>query len=239
VIAKGEPWGEPTVAAPDLTVEGSDADLAVAVADRPGALVRFVPRGSDLAAALGLAASADSASDPAPDPATGSAPDPGAGGLALPLDLVAIDDGPPAANLVVVGTPPPRLRATSRSRMLTVEVDGRALFAGRAGAVVVANGQFLDGVDLVPRGHPGDGRIEVHVYALRRSQRAAMRHRLPQGNHLPHPRIVTGTARQFAVTGSAPLPWVVDGRPQPPRARIAGHVQPGAYRILIRAAPDR
>jgi len=227
VIAKGEPWGEPAAAAPDLTVEGADADLATAVADRPGALVRFVPRGSDLAGALGLAASADPATEP------------GATGLALPLDLVVIDDGPPAANLVVVGTPPPRLRATSRARMLTVEVDGRALFAGRAGAVVVANGQFLDGLDLVPRGHPGDGRVEVHVYALRRSQRAAMRRRLPQGSHLPHPRIVTGTARRFAVTGSAPLPWAVDRRPQPPRARIAGHVQPGAYRILIHAVPGR
>lgn len=227
MIAKGEPWGESTDAAPDLTVEGSDADLAAAVVDRPGALVRFLPRASDLAAALGLATSVE--------PEAGLE----AVGLALPLDLLTIEEGPPAVNLVVVGTPPPRLRATSRARPLTVDVDGRNLFAGHATGVVVANGQFLDGLDLVPRGHPGDGRVEVHVYALRPGERGAMRHRLPRGGHLPHPRIVTGTARRFVISGSAPLRWTVDGCPQPPRARIEGAVRAGAYRILIHAAPGR
>jgi hypothetical protein len=215
-IAKGRSWGEPTGAAPDLTVTGDDAALARAVADRPGALVAFRPHGSDLARALGLAAAAEPR------------------GLALPLDLIAVDDGPVAANLLVVGTPPASVRRFSRATALRVEVDGREVFAGPATAVVVANGQFLDGRDVVPRGHPGDGRLEIHVYALRPGERRAMRSRLPQGAHLPHPRIVTATGRRFAVHGvRAPLAWAADGRAEARRRTVAGAVRPGAYRILI------
>jgi hypothetical protein len=213
-IAKGRPWGEPTGAAADLVVEGGDAQLAAAAAAHPGALVEYRPARSDLAAALGLGGAHQ--------------------GLALPLDLVAIEGGPPVANMLVIGTPPAAVRAWTPARPVRVEVDGRELFTGPATTVVVANGQFLEGRDLVPRGHPGDGRLEVQVYALRRGERRAMRARLPQGAHLPHPRIVTATARRFTVTsGGAPLAWAADGCPGAPRSRLAGAVQPGALRILL------
>ena len=61
-----------------------------------------------------------------------------------------------AVNIVVVGTPPGRVRSWHRSA-LRVGDD-------RAWGVVVASGQFHEGVDVVPRGHPGDGRLEVQVY---------------------------------------------------------------------------
>jgi hypothetical protein len=60
-----------------------------------------------------------------------------------------------------------------------------------------------------------------------------MRRRLPQGAHLPHPRIVTATARRFSITAGGPLPWSADGVVQAPADRIAGAVVAGAYRILI------
>ena len=53
-----------------------------------------------------------------------------------------------------------------------IEVDGQPWFAGSATTVVIANGQFLRGADIVPRGHPGDGRLEVQVYELRRLDEA-------------------------------------------------------------------
>jgi diacylglycerol kinase family enzyme len=149
------------------------------------------------------------------------------------VDLIRVDGGPPVANAVVAGVPPSRLHALSRANELRVEADGREVFAGAATTVVVANGQFLDGLDAVPRGHPGDGRLEVQVYALRRGERRAMRRRLPQGAHVPHPRIVTATARSFSITAAAPLPWSADGVARPPAGRIAGAVVAGAYRILI------
>ena len=58
------------------------------------------------------------------------------------------------------------MSGTGRERLL-VTVDGRTVHDGPATSVVVANGQFSGTADLAPRGHPGDGRLEVQVYALR------------------------------------------------------------------------
>ena len=67
-------------------------------------------------------------------------------------------------------------------------LDGRPWFSGPATTVVVATGQFLRGLDLVPRGHPGDGKAEVQVYALRRAGAAARcAARLATGAHVPAP----------------------------------------------------
>ena len=88
---------------------------------------------------------------------------------------------------------PARVRFGTRSHHVHVLVDGREVVTGPATTVVIANGEFFDGLDIVPRGHPGDGRLEVQVYALRRGERRAMRSRLPRGIHVPHPRITTAT----------------------------------------------
>src|SRR5258708_10769329 len=94
----GEPWGGPTSSPPDLEVDGGDADLAAAVARRPGLLVRFRPdASSDLARAIGLAT------------------DPGvAAGVALPRHLLPGDRGPVAGNKTPSRTPPPAPRPCSR-----------------------------------------------------------------------------------------------------------------------------
>src|SRR6185436_13282717 len=104
----------------------------------------------------------------------------------LPLDALRLPDGL-ACNLVIAGTAPDRLGWATGEAAIEVAVDGDPWFAGQATTVVVANGQFLRGADLVPRGHPGDGRAEVQVYALTRRARRPMRRRLPTGTHVPHP----------------------------------------------------
>jgi diacylglycerol kinase family enzyme len=116
---------------------------------------------------------------------------------------------------------------------MVVEVDGRERFTGRAATVVVANGQYLHGLDVVPRGHPGDGRIEVQVYAQEPGQRAAMRHRLTQGTHVPHPGIVQATGRRVRVTCGRDLALEVDGRPRGRAREITVEVHPGALRLLV------
>ena len=90
-------------------------------------------------------------------------------------------------NMVVLGTPPDRTgwfsagaRAAGRRSTAAVVHDGPAT------TVVVANGQFLRGHDLVPRGHPGDGRAEVQVYALRRGRAPGDARPAPAG-HPPAP----------------------------------------------------
>lgn len=220
MIKPGEEWGTPTDATADVEIRGDDAALAAIVEPgTPTPLVRFHPVGSDLARAVGV---------------TESGPDGSSNrGIELPIDAMTTDLGI-AMNSVVVGTAPSRLRAHHRRRPVTVIVDGRTLFEGPATTVVVANGQFLDGVDLVPRGHPGDGRLEVQVYALTPGERRPMRQRLPAGDHLPHPRIVCSSGRTIEIS-SPRRAWPVtrDRRSAEAARLITVAVLPGAIRLLI------
>jgi len=216
VIRKGAPWGRPASGPPDREVHGGDATLAAWVATAPGGLVRFVPTDdSDLARAVGVRA--------------GGEP----GGTEVPMDVLVLADGSWAVNAVVLGTPPDRCSRWSRRHPLRVRVDGRDVFEGHATGVVVATGQWLRGVDVVPRGHPGDGRAEVQVYRLRPAERRTMRARLPEGAHVPHPRIVQAAGRTVEVVVARPVAYEVDGRPRAPVARFEARVRPAAYRLLV------
>ena len=196
-VRKGEPWGRPAAGPADTEVKGSDAELAACAAAQPGVRVAFRPApGSDLARAIGLH-------------------DAGSAVLEVPIDGLRLDQQPEiAVNAVVVGTPPDRMRWCNRSPRVEVTVDGRRRFEGRAVAVVVASGQYLRGLDLVPRGHPGDGRAEVQIYELARAERAAARRRLPQGTHVPHPCIheLSGRRVEVRIPGR-PAPLEADGKP--------------------------
>jgi hypothetical protein len=227
-IAPGEPWGEPSSAAPDLMVTGDDADLTHALLGTPfGVLVAFTPSAtSDVARAVGLRSGQDRR------------------GLALPMDALEVeletagnaDPSAPAAivvNAVVLGAAPDRLTAFARSAEVDLTVDGRDEHLGACSGVVIATGQWLRGLDLVPRGHPGDGRAEVQAYQLGRGERRAMRARLPTGTHLPHPRIVTRLGRSVGVQAARALPLELDGRTAPPTAAVRVRLVPGRYRLLV------
>jgi hypothetical protein len=219
-IKPGEDWGTPTTAAPDAEVTGDDADLALAVVHQPGALLRFRPTAeSDLARAVG--AQAD-----------------GTAGIELPMDALDVEGYGLACNMVVLGITPERLRRLSPRTELIVAVDGQEWVHDRATTVVVATGQFRNGLDLVPRGHPGDGRLEVQVYSLDPGERAGMKARLASGTHVPHPRIAQRTARNITVT------WWPRGPREGHSIELDGHgrgsameasikVIPSAYRLLV------
>jgi diacylglycerol kinase family enzyme len=136
-------------------------------------------------------------------------------------------------NAVVSGTAPDRLRWWDRRRVVTVRVDERVAYEGRATTVVVANGQFLRGADLVPRGHPGDGRLEVQVYAVPPGQRPQLRRLLQGAGHLPHPEIATATGRRVDVRWSRPTPLEVDGRARGRRATLVAAVVPAAFLLVV------
>jgi hypothetical protein len=215
VIKPGEEWGTPSSADPDLEVAGRDRDLAAAVAAHPGALLRFRGEpGSDLARAVGLAAGVTS-------------------GIEVPLDVLRVDGEDLATNMVVAGTPPDRLRRFSRRIAVTVAVDGTEWFRGNATTVVVANGQFLRGLDVVPRGHPGDGRAEVQAYAPVPGERRQLRARLGTGSHVPHPRIAQRPGRRISIRWDRPQPLELDGERRRTAAAVTVEVVPGAYRLLV------
>jgi len=218
VIRPGATWGVPASGAAALEGRGSDVELAELARTHPGGLVRFVPTARcDLARAIGLTAQSPASWE-------------------VPIDAIDLGDRL-AVNMVVLGTRPDRVRRWTRSLPLTVHVDGRLVFDGRATSVLVANGQYLAGRDVVPRGHPGDGRLEVQVYALRAGERAPMRRRLPTGTHVPHPAITSVTGRRsrirVAEATSRPVRAEVDGTGVPARGLWEAEVVPGAIRLLV------
>jgi hypothetical protein len=215
VIRPGEEWGTPARGPADIEVTGGDADLAAAAADRPHVLVRFLPdTTSDLAGAVGIA----------------SAP---AHGLEVALDLLRLGDGAPAVNMVVLGTPPDRVRRFTRRFGANVRIDDQPVFHGPCTTVVVATGQFRRGLDVVPRGHPGDGRAEIQIYAVTGRDRRALRARLATGTHVPHPGITQRTGRQVTVSTGRSVALEVDGRPRPTTDLVDVTLVPGAYRLLL------
>lgn len=219
MIRPGDEWGTPTTAEADVRVRGDDHALAAVVVGGPTPpLVRFEPVGSELARAVGLA-------DAPPDAG------PPLRGIELPIDAISTSEGV-AVNAAVFGISPDRLRSYHRRRPITVAVDGKIRFTGPATTVVVANGQFLDGVDVVPRGHPGDGRLEIQVYALTPGERGAMRRRLPRGTHVPHPHITAVTGQSVEISADRPWSVVVDGHATPPTAALRATVIPKAFRLL-------
>jgi YegS C-terminal NAD kinase beta sandwich-like domain len=216
MIRPGEEWGGPAESPPDRDIDGDDQMLAACVARFPGALVRFHPAAdSDVARAVGIHPGS---------PATGRE---------LPLDALQLDDGTLGCNMVVLGRAPDRLRRIARRIGVHVAVDGKSWVDGAATTVVVATGQFLRGLDVVPRGHPGDGRAEVQVYQLRPSERRAMRARLAVGAHVPHPRIQQRSAQRVEIVAERPLALEVDGRPHGHALRLVVEVRSAAYRLLI------
>lgn len=222
---KPVPWGVPARGPAHLAVDGADPDLAGWVRDHPGALFRFTPSrgsGSGVAAALGLRER------------TAGRDLPPHSGTEVPLDALRLADGTLSVNMVILGTPPDRLHRYSTRRQVDVVLDGVRLFSGRATTVVVATGQYLRGLDLVPRGHPGDGIMEVQVYRLAPAERRAMRSRLGAGAHLPHPRISQRSGREVEIrVWGEPWKLEVDGTALAPTTRLAVAVVPAAYRLLI------
>ena len=217
MIKPGEPWGRPTTAPPDLEVTGGDADLASSVAGRPGALVRFLPNASsDLARAVGL----------------GGGPVVSLG-VEVPLDLLRVDHGPVASNMIVLGVPPESLGRFARRFGANVRVDSRPVFHGPCTTVVISTGQFRHGLDLVPRGHPGDGRAEVQIYAVPGAQRRELRTRLATGTHVPHPGITQRSGARVTVSVDRRVALEVDGRPSPATDLVDITVVPNAYRLLL------
>jgi diacylglycerol kinase family enzyme len=111
-------------------------------------------------------------------------------------------------------------------------VDDRVVWDGRATGVVIANGEYLRGLDVVPRGHPGDGRLEVHVHALGATQRRQMRARLATGTHLPHPGVRTACGTTVAIRWNHPARREVDGVRTSPTRETVVSLAPGALTIV-------
>jgi hypothetical protein len=214
-IKKGEEWSRPRSGDVPAQVSGNDADLSAAIHElAPGSLVQFTPApDSDLARAIGLTDAPRLTNE-------------------IELDALRVTDALTACNMVVFGAPPDQLRRWSPRSDLRVDIDGVAI-SGNATGVVVAIGQFLRGRDVVPRGHPGDGRAEVQIYEVPRAHVREMRRRLPRGAHVPGPGITQRSGRHIMIRAQSPLPLEVDGAAREPTDQLDLEVLPDRYRLLI------
>jgi len=226
-ISKGQPWGTPWSGPPDLTVSGTDAALASAVTAHPHPTIAWTPAGdADFARAVSLGVGEHERM-----------------GLSLPCDALGVrvpaqaEGAEPllAVNAVVLGTSPDRTGRLTRTASVRVTADGRIVHDGPTTGVLVGNGQFLRGADVIPRGHPGDGRVEIQVYAVAAAERAAMRHRLPQGTHVPHPGIRQASAATEVIVeldGQA-WPLELDGIELPATSSVTVRVVVQRFALLI------
>lgn len=93
-----------------------------------------------------------------------------------------------------------------------VEVKtGSRDFRGRATNVVVGNCQFARGMRISPRSFPGDGLLEVLVYAGPKSDAFTMLPKMWDGEQVPDENIVEYRAKRAEVDADRPLEVEVDG----------------------------
>lgn len=100
-------------------------------------------------------------------------------------------------------------------------------------AFVVMNAEWLGGLDLGPRAHPGDGLLDIYEARLRPGDLPAVRRRARTGTHLPHPRIGERRAPAVQVGFGRPR-WVwLDGERVGRARNLSVRVSPAAAVVVV------
>ncbi|MDP1820712.1 MAG: hypothetical protein Q8K58_12605 [Acidimicrobiales bacterium] len=142
---------------------------------------------------------------------------------------------------------PERLRGPDAVRLPVdlgaVLLDGRLhwfvahLVARRGwwrGQVVAAmNAQFLGTWNVAPKGHPGDGRLDVFDADLPLGQRWSARSRLASGTHVPHPDIHERHVTALQVELDRPTPIHLDGVVLGEATSLSLRVEPDALLCIV------
>jgi hypothetical protein len=144
-----------------------------------------------------------------------------AGGRTVPLFGVTGGD---LARTMGGGTPGRFPGEVTRAPVdvLQVMADGRGTIAVAHVMVgswwhgecrLALNAQYLGRLDLAPRSHPNDGRLDALVLAPSMSWRARLqaRRRARSGTHLPHPQLSMSQTAAVEWTFDRALPIRVDG----------------------------
>lgn len=112
--------------------------------------------------------------------------------------------------------------------------EGRRLRWWSGRTVVAMNAGFVGPMDLGPRSHPNDGRLDVTDGALPRGERLQGRQRARSGTHVPHPDLETRSVRRVDIvarpTDSSPA--------EPLHVWLDGEHVGAAIELTVRCAPD-
>lgn len=123
----------------------------------------------------------------------------------------------------------------------TARCDGRPtvfvahLVVGRpfAGGTAAMQAQWLGDLDLGPRSHPADGRLDVTSGRLPWRQRRAARRRARTGAHLPHPDLDHRQLVGTIIESGRPRAVVIDGKAIGRFRRIEIALEPEALRVVV------
>lgn len=109
------------------------------------------------------------------------------------------------------------------------------LVVGRpfAGGTAVLQAEWLGDLDLGPRSHPADGRLDVTSGRLRGRQRRTARRRARTGAHLPHPDLDHRQVMELVIESDRPRPVVIDGRSSGRFRRVEIGLEPDALRVVV------
>lgn len=105
----------------------------------------------------------------------------------------------------------------------------------RGPVVAAMNVDHVGEWNVAPRAHPNDGRfdiVEVDASMGLRARWQASR-RLPQGTHVPHPRIETRTATSVEWDFRRPLALWLDGERVTEVRRLRVDIEPDAFELHI------
>jgi hypothetical protein len=128
--------------------------------------------------------------------------------------------------------------------LVRVEAEGeRAWFVAhliarrswwRGEVVAAMNAQHRGAWDVAPRAHPNDGRVDVlRASRLSVRQRLAVRSRLPQGTHVPHPAIEVRSVTTVELSFARPLDLWLDNTLWKRASRAVLTVEPDALTIVV------
>ncbi|MFP3913556.1 MAG: diacylglycerol/lipid kinase family protein [Actinomycetota bacterium] len=122
----------------------------------------------------------------------------------------------------------PRFRGTEISL-----VTERREYAGPALAVVMANGQFFaGGWNIAPKAMLVDGKLDLQVIDVPKSQAPTLVPKIVKGLHLGHRGVHRISAASFRLETELPWPVEVDGDPLG-NTPVSGRVLPAAIRLKI------
>lgn len=110
-------------------------------------------------------------------------------------------------------------------------VARRSWWRGRVLAAM--NAEYIGHWDVSPRGHPGDGQLDLLDGNLSFTDRLKARRRLPLGTHVPHPgieqrRVASG---QVAFDGATPI-WL-DGERVAEATNLSLRIEPEALVCVV------
>lgn len=126
--------------------------------------------------------------------------------------------------------------------MGTVEIDGERIWfaahvvvrslTGRSGWVAM-NAQWRGELNLAPKGHPNDGRLDVLSWDLSGRQLALALSKAKRGDHLPHPEIKSERTTAATTSGGGGRRVSVDGAPWRRFRTLAVSIEADAMVVVV------